>query len=284
THHQLIKTALPIPFPWHHYIYKSLVMTFTYGWADFLVRFAILMLIAPFVFLLIAKGRWWLALIAIFTAWLFRGQSFTLAWQFIFNLGMVIGFYWQEIETGFRRLAPSRRRDLKRTVGGLALLTFAFSYASVFVLSLLFYIWGIGHLPTGWQHVAFTWGWINHDVWNWADKWTMGPLRVLLFFLWFPTLYWIVRKYESQLAHWSAGILELLGRNSLFVYALHSVIIFTFKMYLIPSQTAFWQNFLITIFGLVLLVSITKLYKMVQPSLPSLSLPRLNMRSESAKS
>ncbi|HET9721460.1 MAG TPA: OpgC domain-containing protein, partial [Candidatus Saccharimonadales bacterium] len=62
THHAPIKDALPSPFPWHHDIVQALLMRFTYGWADFLVRFAILMLIAPFVFYVISRGKWWLAM------------------------------------------------------------------------------------------------------------------------------------------------------------------------------------------------------------------------------
>jgi hypothetical protein len=136
-------------------------------------------------------------------------------------------------------------------------------------LSLLFHIWGAGHLPAAWQHIAFTWAWINHDIWNWADKWTMGPLRIILFFIWFPVLYGLVRRYEPALARISHGVLEILGRNSLFVYSVHSIIVFALKMYVIPPTTNLLQNFLITSAGLVLLVLVTKLYVHLRPTLAS---------------
>ncbi|MGH7157221.1 MAG: OpgC domain-containing protein [Candidatus Saccharimonadales bacterium] len=282
THHAPIKDALPSPFPWHHDIVQALLMRFTYGWADFLVRFAILMLVAPVVFYVIAKGKWWLALGGIVIAWFFRGQSFTLAWQLIFNGGILIGFYWQNTEKKFRALPVRRRRLTKRAFAIAAGITFAASYASVFVLSLLFHLWGANLLPHYWQHVAYDWGNWNADIWLWADKWTMGPLRVALFFIWFPVLYWIVRKFEKPIAKYSRGVLELLGQNSLFVYTAHSFIVFAFKMYLIPASTSVLQNFSITGAALVLLIAITKLYKMAEPSI--IKLPKLRLGSNSASS
>jgi hypothetical protein len=284
THHAPIKDTLPTPFPWHHYIFETLLMRFTYGWADFLVRFAILMLFAPLVFYLVARCKWWLALTGIFGFWLFRGQGFTLAWQLIFNLGIVIGFYWQLLERLFRNLKANQRRIIKRGFAMAAFTTFTISYASVYVLSLLFYLWGNGHLGPALQHVAFTWGWLNHDIWIYADKWTMGPLRAVLFFIWFPVFYWLIRKYEIPIGRYSRGILEMLGRNSLFVYTVHSLIIFVLKMYFIPPTTNILHNFLITGAGLVLLISITRLYIWLRPSLPTIRLPKLGWRLSGAGS
>ncbi len=270
SHHAPIKDALPIPFPWHHYVLEALLMRFTYGWADFLVRFALLMLAAPLVFYLVSKGKWWLALAGIWIAWAFRGQSFTLAWQLLFNMGILIGYYWQPIQAKLRKLDASHKRIIKRSFFTIGLITFTISYASVYVLSLLYHLWGDSLLSAHWQHVAFTWGWLNHNIWDWSDKWTMGPLRVALFFIWFPVLYGLFRHYERQLVSISHGVLEVLGRNSLFVYSVHSVIVFTLKMYFIPPKTNFLQNFLITGSALVALVIITKLYVRYRPTLASI--------------
>lgn len=275
THHAPIKDALPSPLPWRHVIGQSLLMRFTYGWADFLVRFALLMIFAPFVFFLVAKRKWWLALIGIFAAWALRGQGFTLAWQLIFNLGIIIGYYWQPIESRFQSFNKRGRQLIKRTVGAAAFITFAISYASVYVLSLMFHAWGDNMLPAALQHVAYDWGNWNHDVWLYADKWTMGPVRVILFFLWFTTLYWIVRRFEARIARYSRGWLEVLGRNSLLVYTIHAFIVFIFKMYLIPAKTNFGQNFLITGAALALLIALVYLYKeRLEPALARIKPPR----------
>src|SRR5581483_2418129 len=141
SHHPDLKDVLPTPFPWHHYLGQIFLMRFTYGWGDFLVRFAILMLIAPVVFFVIAKGWWKLALSGILLAWLFRGQGFTLSWQLIFNLGIIIGFYWNEIRARFASLQAEQRRGIKRAVAAATAVTFILSYASVFVFSLLYHLW-----------------------------------------------------------------------------------------------------------------------------------------------
>ncbi len=261
THHAPIKDVLPNPFPWGHYTGQILLARFTYGWADFLVHFAVLMLIAPIIFYLVARGKWWLAVIAIAAMWFFRGESFNLAWQVIFNLGIIIGFYWQEITVRFRRLTPARRRLVKRTAAAAAAITFIASYASIYLLNLFYYLWGKGDLSQPMQHLTATWGRLNYDMWVYADKWTMGPLRIGLFFLWFTVLYWVVHKYEDRIGRASRGILELLGRNSLFVYILEAFIVFILKMYIIPSRTTFFENFLITTAGLAVLVVVTKFYK-----------------------
>jgi hypothetical protein len=239
------------------------------------------MLFAPIVFYIISKGKWWLALAGMIGVWLFRGQSFSLAWQLIFNLGILAGFYWQDIEVRFRKLRASQRRKIKRGFAATAGLTFAASYASVFGLSLLNGLWGDGALPQWLQHVTFTWDRLNYDVWVYADKWRMGPLRVILFAIWFPVLYWLVRKYEKRLVSYSRGVLELLGRNSLFVYIAHSFIVFTFKLYLIPASPNILQNFLITGAGVALLIAITKLYKQAEPTFKNIAISALKLKRAS---
>jgi hypothetical protein len=267
TNHAPIKDTLPSPIPWHHILAQTFLMRFTYGWGDFLVRFALLMLMAPIAFYLISKGKWWLVLAASVTMWAFRGQGFTLSWQIIFNLGILIGFYWNTIQRKWAVQRPERQNLIKKAFLSTALISFVFSYASVYVLTLLFYLWGDNHLPGFWQHVAYTWGNWNHDIWLYADKWTMGPVRIILFFIWFPVLYRLFRRYEYKIQRYSRGLLEMLGRNSLFVYSAHAFIIFTLKMYFIPPRTNFIQNFIITGAGVVLLVLVTAVYtRLVRPA------------------
>jgi hypothetical protein len=265
---------MPQPFDWGHYSVQTLLMRYTFGWADFLVRFAILMFFAPFVFWLTAKRLWWLAAAGILTAWLFRGQNFTLSWQLIFYGAIIIGYYWQDLEIWFGSLKAKTRSIIKRSFAVAAATTFIISYASVFVLSLLFHLWGDSLLAPRLQHVAYDWGNWNHTIWVYADKWTMGPIRVLLFAIWFPVLYWTVRRYENQINDYTKGVLEILGRNSLFVYTVHAFIVLAFKLYVIPPQTSFIENFLITTSAVILLILITYGYTRVQPKLKNINLSR----------
>jgi hypothetical protein len=284
THHSPIKDSLPSPLPWRHILEQTLLMRFTYGWGDFLTRFALLMLMAPIAFYLLSKRKWWLMLAASITLWLLRGQGFTLSWQIIFNLGMLIGYYWNSIQAKWHGQGKARQAVIKKTFLAGALVTFTASYASVYVLSSLFHLWGHNLLPHWLQHVAYDWGNWNHDVWLYADKWTMGPLRILLFFMWFPVLYGLFRHYEDRIQRYSRGLLEMLGRNSLFVYSAHAFIVFILKMYFIPPTTNFIQNFLITGVGLALLVLITGGYvRLVRPLVGRLALaPRLRFKLSKA--
>ncbi|MBX4190600.1 OpgC domain-containing protein, partial [Candidatus Saccharibacteria bacterium] len=181
--------------------------------------------------------------------------------QLIFNVGIMIGFYWQELQARFSLINAGRRRLIKRAFAFAAVLTFAASYASIYLLNLLNWLWGRGSLSSFWAHVTWTWDRLNYDVWVYADKWTMGPLRIILFFIWFPALYWLCRRYESKINHYTRGLIELLGQNSLLVYTIEAFIVFIFKIYLIPSKTGFFENFTITTSSIVVLVGLTVLYK-----------------------
>ncbi len=269
TNHPGIKYGLPSPFDWHWIITHTFTFRYQFGWADFLSRFSILMLIAPFAFWLTAKGKWWLVLAGSIIAWVFRGNNFVLAWQILFIGGVVVGFHWYEITHWFSSLKAARRRMLKRTVITLTTITFGISYASVYVLSLLNQY--LASLPHWLQSFTLGWNNFNYDVWIYTQKWTMGPLRIALFLLWASVLYMWVKKHEIRINEKTKGILELLGRNSLYVYFLHSLITFVFK-YFIPIKTNFIENFGITFMALLALIYGTKAYSFMRVNWPQFSM------------
>lgn len=268
TNHFYIKSGLPNPVDWPHVIIQTLTLRFEYGWADFLGRFAILMFIAPFVFYLIAKGRWKLVLTLILAGYFLRGQNFTLGWQLIFNGGIMMGFYWNEIDRWWKRLNPARQNLLRRSVIAVTAITFVYSYAVVYVLSELntFY----NSTSHGWQSFTTSWDSFNKYVWTYADKWTMGPVRAGLFFVWAACAFAWVRRREALINRKTRSLFLLLGQNSLFVYIYHSVIVFVFKFF-IPAKTSILQNFLIVSLGLILLVGGTYLYRKARDSRPELN-------------
>jgi len=77
---------------------------------------------------------------------------------------------------------------------------------------------------------------------------------------WFLTLYFLVRRYEDKINQLSRGLIELLGRNSLFVYISHAFIVYAFKLF-IPPITNIYQNFIITAGALAALFGTTLLYQ-----------------------
>lgn len=256
--HPAIKDGLYNVINWPHIIYETILMRYGFGWADFLDRFAILMFLAPFAFYLLARGKWWLLTVASLTAWAFRGNNFTLSWQIVFGLGMVVGFYWHEFRTYLNGLSERAQDRLKIFIFSTAWITFLLSYASVYLLSVLNQ--KLTGLPLWLQHITLSWNTANADVWLYAQKWTMGPIRIVLFMIWFTALYlWVERHYDT-INKYSKGFIELLGQNSLFVYITHAFIVFAFKFF-IPPNTTLWQNFLITGFALMLLIAITWAYR-----------------------
>lgn len=265
TNHFYIKQGLPNPVDWHHIITQTLLLRFEYGWADFLGRFAILMLIAPFVFYLISKGRWRLVLVGMIAAWAFRGQNFTLGWQIIFNGGMLIGYYWKELGTKWQSISAAYKTYIKRGVVTLSVITFLYSYATVYLLSELNVY--LNSLPHWLQTTTLTWNRYTYDIWVYAQKWTMGPLRVVLFFLWGSVIFTWVARHEQTINRRTRGLLLVIGQNSLFVYIFHSVIVFIFK-FLIPAKTNALQNFGITTLALALLIGGTYLYRYVRAAWP----------------
>jgi fucose 4-O-acetylase-like acetyltransferase len=88
----------------------------------------------------------------------------------------------------------------------------------------------------------------------------MGPLRVVLFFLWFSALFYLIEKHQAAITKRTRGIVELIGRNSLFVYITHAFVVFIFQLF-IPNQTNIFQNFLITGAALAILIAITLVYR-----------------------
>jgi len=261
SNHPAIKYGLPEPVNWNWIIKETLLMRFGFGWADFLMRFAILMIFAPIAFWLVARGKGWLVLAASVIAWVLRGQNFTLGWQIIFNSAIVIGFYWQQITGWYKRLELNRKKILKGTVVGVTAISFIYSYASVYLQSLLNDT--LSHWPLWIQHFTLRWNVFNDWVWQYAQKWTMGPLRIVLFFCWFAVLFVLVSRYEARINRKTRGVFELLGRNSLYVYIAHSFIVFIWKFF-IPPVTNFWENFLFSASALAVLIAVTIVYRLIK--------------------
>ena len=253
TGHTAIKYGLSADTHWQHLLYNATILHYTFGWADFLSRFAILTFLAPIGIYLLSKGKWWLLVLASLAVWHFRGNNFIMAWQLIFSMAMVTGYYWNQITQRITNLKPALQSRLRRAVMVGAGVTFGFSYLSLYLMSYLQNV--AGHLPQWLNHA--TWSWNNFDqiIWRYCDKFTLGPGRIAFFLLWFTALYLLVEKHQAAIGKYSRDWLLLLGQNNLFVYIAHSFIVFAFKLF-IPAQTSIWQNFLITASALVALSAV----------------------------
>ena len=210
--------------------WRFLVNTFTlrysFGWAEFLNRYAMFMLFAPFAVWLIAKGRAWVVALGSFLIWLFLRKTEVLlpfsAWQIVFFFGIILGFYLPHIEALFMSLKKDNQRVIFRGV----LMSASVSYIFALILFLIVPIVLYWYTPVMQFHDQFV---------SYFDKLHLAPARIAIGILWFVALYMVFRQYEKQIHRWSYGVLDTLGKNSLFVYGLHAFLLFFIDMYMTPT-------------------------------------------------
>jgi fucose 4-O-acetylase-like acetyltransferase len=253
-----IKYGLPATIDWPKLIVDTLTLRYSFGWADFLPHYVIFMLWAPLSFFLLMKRLWWLLLLLMAGIWLVRGQNFEMAWQILFMGGMMVGYYWQSL-IGWTARWPKRRQIVvRRGIYVLAGVTFIMSYLSVFVLSELNA--QLAALPGWLASITQQWDTLNTATWPFFEKWTLEPGRIIVFGLWFMAGYLFLSRHYKAIPRFIEQAFVLLGQNSLFVYGLHSVVIF--MLHLIVRQSyVWWINAFISLGVLMIIISVTTIYK-----------------------
>lgn len=209
------------------FIRKTLTLRYTFGWADFLSRYAVFMLVAPFAVWLVAKGKAWLVALASIAVWYFFRYTDVLlpysAWQVVFMLGIILGFYLPHIEAWFRGLSKTARRSIAGVICSTAFVTYALSMISLVVLPIMH--------PQDLSLAAF-----NADLMSYFDKDHVDPARIAIGILWFAALYMAFRRYEKAISRYTLGILEVFGRQSLLVYCTYAFILFAIDIYFRPPD------------------------------------------------
>ena len=66
------------------------------------------------------------------------------------------------------------------------------------------------------------------------DKDHLAPARVAVGIVWFAALYMAYRRYEKPISRYTRGVLEVFGRQSLFVYTFHAFVLFIIDLYFVP--------------------------------------------------
>lgn len=207
------------------FLYETLTLHYAFGWADFLGRYAVFMLFAPFVLLLITRGKAWIVAIVSFAVWFFLRKVDVFvpfsAWQLIFMFGIIIGYYLPQIEYWFKHLKRNKQRLIFRGITMVAFVTYIYSVIFFVAVPIL--------VPTTSpvQEVA-------QVLTPYFDKNHLSPLRLIVGTVWFIALYMVYRRYEKEVSRKTLGILEVFGRQSLFVYCLHAFVLFAIDLYLVP--------------------------------------------------
>lgn len=176
---------------------------------DILPLYIIFLAVSPWLMAMARRRGWGIVLLVSALGWLaaqFRldarligdparllplqwGSFDILAWQFLWICGLALG------ETSLQR--PPIKKEFRLWLG---------IPAAVLALGALSFRRGLVPLS-----------WVNPDIFLWADKWTLGPLRLLDFAAW--TI--LLLAWNPQLPKALLAPTALLGRNSLSVFAFH---------------------------------------------------------------
>jgi len=243
---------------------QLLSLTYVYGWADFLSRYAVFMFFAPIGLLLIAINKSHiLALISILVWFISPAlglEQFT-AWQLLFVFGMIAGSHLEEI---IGVLKKPKYLPLLQLIVFLFLLSASLSLYVTLVYPFL----RDAHLLPGIIQVSS-----DHlsDTYNffisYFNKETLGFGRVIFSFIWFTGLFIIFWKYESSIKRYSYGLFEYLGKNTLTAYVIHSgVIFFLCSVFTTNTSYGMLYNTILAVIALAATVGITLLYNRVRPT------------------
>jgi len=248
------KGGLDMAGGWPQLIFNLFSGRYSYGWADFLMYYAVFMFIAPAVLWLMAKGKWWLVLMLTATIWTLRwsGDHGVLnpymQWQVYFFLGAFIGYYWQQLQRRFDKLSPSARRRV--STSGIMAAAIMFIVSAVFVFVPEFF--QSHRLPAGlWGSML---GWIVNVSHNLVYTQLLvdgrvGLLRPLALLVMVGGLYAFVRRFETAIVASIGWLLLPFGRNSLYVYIVESFFLFTIPYFLASSSFVVNSLLELTIIG-----------------------------------
>jgi hypothetical protein len=206
------------------FIFSTLSLKYTYGWADFLPFYVVFLLFSP-IALFIQKKLGPLALISIsILLWFVKGTNTYLAWQIYFMTGLAFGGKYQKLKDKIDNL------PYKKTLI-ICLSILALSAVFKFVLN------------------------INLSIF---DKDTVGPARIPLAWVWFLSLFLFFKKNQSKIEEITNGFLRVLGQNSLLVYTLHSIILFPINSILPNDYSNIFTNTLANTIVLLTIFIATK--------------------------
>ena len=221
---------------------SALKLEYIYGWVDFLALYAVFMFIAPFAIYLTVKGKWWVVIGGSVVAWFaLKGFDMRFGWQIFFMPAIVVGYHVHTLEHKLESLSL-KSKNMLYMLSGLVVLTML-AISAYFVFLVPFIVNRptlLASLPNV-AESAITWSssWYRAVLEPQVYKWTLPLGRVLFAWVWFMTLYMIVRHFEQPITKYTKNAFAVLGRNSLFTYCTMGIMIFGLHFILIPRVTAF---------------------------------------------
>lgn len=221
------------------FLLNTFTLRYAYGWTDFLNRYAVFMFAAPFALWLVSRRKAWVVIALSLVVWLgLRENVYFMpfsAWQLIFTVGLVIGYYLPEIEGRTMKLPRKQRVMIFRSIVTVAVASYIISVWWSVVIPFAAASFS-GVLPQGiidWFRSLVNY---REMVWEpWFSKPSLAPGRLVFGSLWFIGLYLLIRVYEAKIVFWKLGrTIEYLGKHSLFVYVTHGIIVVLVNLVLSP--------------------------------------------------
>lgn len=244
----------PIDQPIHEILLGAFSLQYLYGWADFLRLYAIFLVMSPLALWLLRIGKPLLLLLGSAGLWAlypvahaYTGNSaellMPLSWQLIFFTGLTIGFYWPNIQSWWKGLSRNMKRRIAIPILSISTLTLSINIIAAFLVVFTL-------VP---EEFIYQYNALFSNIFH---KESLAPLRLLLFALWMLLGFFIFTRYEKRIVNWFGWILLPFGKNSLYVYTLHAVLIFFAHLIIAPASSSnILVNFLgsICILGIILL-------------------------------
>lgn len=230
-----------------NFIWRAISLQTIYGWADYLAHYAVFLFFAPVAIWLLRRGKWYIISLLSLLAWSFSGRNFELSWQILFFHGIIVGFYLKRIEA----FAKHQAKRWPPLYAGLITGSLATLAVSVFFVHIV---------PFALDHhfELTTLAQITKNLGIYFSKDVLAIGRVALFGLWFTTLYWVVRRNEDSINKWLGWILVPFGQHSLYVYIIHSCLLFFSDLVIANPHTGFIFNVAITSAMIAILLIMTR--------------------------
>lgn len=210
--------------PWQggvlHMLWDNITLQYVYSWADFLRYYCIYLMLAIAAIKLLRLKLGWLIGVISLVAWLIgREYSMLFTWQLLFFGGVLAGWYFNEILAWAKKIPR-------------AIVAFHYPLAILLVCLSVLTVYGPQQELRDIFGVHFA-------------RITMPPPRVAMFIIWFSALYRLVSSHEAWFEKHLGKLLIPFGQNSLYVYILHSFLIFFIHL-IVPNTQGFLVNFVFT--------------------------------------
>ena len=215
-----------------HFVIDILTLDYSYGWTDFLRYYAVFILASPIAIYFLRKKQWYIVGISSILIWFFFRESDSYAaWQIIFFIGSIVGFYIPEIVHFYNHISRKIKVALVSSILIISFITFVASAFATFVLD-----------NYAGQNIYDSFLWLRNFSALFVPRDYISFPRLIIFGFWFLSLVFILHKYFYRIPDRIKNIFLFFGQNSLIAFILQGLVVF-FSSLWIPKSESVIYNF-----------------------------------------